>query len=694
MKFGDARVLYWLPVVILALSAFFYWAWQRRQRDILLFVRSRLLAELTVGLSSVRRKIRLVLLVVAVAAILLALAKPRWGVTFEEVKQSGLDIVVGIDVSRSMTAEDVAPNRLARAKLAAMELMPLAQRDRLGLIAFAGSAFLQCPLTLDEEAFRQSVDTLEVGLIPQGGTALGEAIEVARESFKKEAGNPKVLVLITDGEDHEPGALEAAEKAAGEGVRIFTIGVGTAEGEMLHQKDPNEPFFKDSEGNVVKSRLDETTLRELAAKGNGFYLPMRGAKVMDTLYERGLAPLFGLGGGKLGDRADKAAPRMLKHYREQFQWFLGLAILALLLEQFLPERRAVFKADKSIRDSSSPLGKLVTTLAWLALAQTVSASSGTAMRSYQDGHYRSAFQEYKKLLDKNPQDTRLSYNAGVAAYQDKQYEEAIPLLNEALKSPDIKLQQQALYNLGNTQYRVGQQLEDPQQKQAAWENAVQQFENALKLDAKDSDAKFNLDLVKKQLEELKKQQEQSQKDDQKQEDKKDDQKEDKKDEKKDDKKQDKQDQKDQQKKDQQKQDQKDQNQKDQKQDQQDSSQDKKQDQQKQQNEQDKQKGTNQPPQNDKKDEKKDDKKDGQQQPQPEPKKDEKKPKGDSDPKPSEGTKGAQPPPPEQNGNAVPMGAMSKEQAERLLDALKREEKALIFRQQTPPKNQPRSFKDW
>jgi Ca-activated chloride channel family protein len=179
MTFGNVPMLWILLATVLMLSGFLYWAWRRRQKDILLFVRSRLLAELTVGLSSVRRKIRLVLLVAGVAAAMFALARPRWGVTYEEMRQHGLDIIVAVDTSRSMTAEDVPPNRLARAKLAALELMPLAKRDRLGLIAFAGTAFLQCPLTLDEEAFRQSVDVLDVGLIPQGGTALAEAIEVA-----------------------------------------------------------------------------------------------------------------------------------------------------------------------------------------------------------------------------------------------------------------------------------------------------------------------------------------------------------------------------------------------------------------------------------------------------------------------------------------------------------------------------------
>src|SRR5204863_10043701 len=166
-----------------------------------------------------------------------------------ETRQRGLDIVVAIDTSKSMLAEDITPNRLARAKLAALDLMQQAKSDRLGLLAFAGSAFLQCPLTIDDNAFRQSVESLDVNIIPQGGTALAEAINTALTAFK-EGENFKVLVLFTDGEDNDEGALAAAEAAAKEGMKIFTIGVGTAEGELLRMKDAKgrTDYIRDDQG--------------------------------------------------------------------------------------------------------------------------------------------------------------------------------------------------------------------------------------------------------------------------------------------------------------------------------------------------------------------------------------------------------------------------------------------------------------
>src|SRR5438094_3779998 len=317
MKFANPQMIWLLLVTVPLLAWFLLWAWRRKQALIAQFVQARLLAQLTVGVSPWRQKIRLGLLVLAVACALLALARPQWGFDWEEAKRRGLDIVVGIDTSRSMLAEDVRPNRLARAKLAALDLMKVSKSDRLGLVAFAGDAFLQCPLTLDEQAFRQSLEALEVGIIPQGGTALTEAIEAALSAYKEVGDNFKILVLFTDGEDHDSGALGAAEKAAKAGLRIFTVGVGTPNGELLRVTDESgaASYIKDEQGNVVKSRLDETLLQKIAFATGGFYLPLRGANAVETLYEKGLGPL----------PKSESSARLVRNYHERYQWPLALA---------------------------------------------------------------------------------------------------------------------------------------------------------------------------------------------------------------------------------------------------------------------------------------------------------------------------------------------------------------------------------
>lgn len=331
MRFALPSLL-WLLLLVPLLAAFLIWAWHTKERLIRQFVQSRLLAQLTVGVSKTRQKVRLGLLVAAVTFGLLALARPQWGFSWEEVSQKGLDIVVAIDTSRSMLAADIPPNRLERAKFAALDLMKLAKNDRLGLVAFAGSSFLQCPLTLDEEAFRQSVAALDVNIIPQGGTAIAETIQTALAAFK-EGENHKILVLFTDGEDHETGVVEAAKAASAKGLRIFTIGVGSAEGELIRVRDDKGKldFLKDEQGNVVKSRLNETLLQQIAGAADGFYLPLRGANTAETLYERGLAPL---------PKSEFNAKLMQRHH-ERFYWPLGIAVVLLILEMFLPERQKV-----------------------------------------------------------------------------------------------------------------------------------------------------------------------------------------------------------------------------------------------------------------------------------------------------------------------------------------------------------------
>ncbi|PAW77788.1 MAG: hypothetical protein B9S33_20010 [Pedosphaera sp. Tous-C6FEB] len=509
--------LLWLLLLVPLLAVFLLWAWRTKERLIAQFVQSRLLAQLTVGVSKPRQKVRLVLLVMAVACAVLALARPQWGFTWEEVSQKGLDIVVAIDTSRSMLAADIAPHRLARAKLAAIELAKLAKTDRLGLVAFAGSSFLQCPLTLDEEAFRQGVAALDVNIIPQGGTAIAETIQTALAAFK-DGDNHKVLILFTDGEDHESGVIEAAQAASAKGLRIFAIGIGTAAGELVRVPDAKGKldFLKDDSGNVVQSKLNETLLQQIAGAANGFYLNLRGANTMDILYERGLAPL---------PKSEFNAKLMQRHH-ERFYWPLGIAIVLLIVEMFLPERQKVRRPAEGARSSTSAAVLLALLLAALS-PLSARASSATALKHYEAGKYEAAFKEYDRLRRARPEDARLAFNAGAAAYQAKQFEDAARHFSSATGAREPELAQGAFYNLGNAYYQLGDTAEQPPQKREAWESAVNFYDAALKLRPADADALHNRDLVKRKLEELKQQQDQQPKDDPKQDDKKDDQQNDK-----------------------------------------------------------------------------------------------------------------------------------------------------------------------
>ena len=494
MRFEYPQLLWLLPLLPALVLVFLWWSHRKRRQLLSRFVQARLLPELTVGISTARQRARTLLWAGAAGLLVMALARPQWGFTWEEARQRGLDIVVAVDTSKSMLAEDLKPNRLARAKLAALDLMQQAQADRLGVIAFAGGAFLQCPLTLDDGAFRQCINELDVNIIPQGGTALAEAIRTATEAFKDEE-NFKVLVLFTDGEDHDPGAIEAAAEASEAGMRIFTIGLGTEEGEILRVRNSEGrvDYVRDSEGQVVKSRLNAATLQQIAGTAKGFFLPLRGADTVDTLYEEGLAPL----------PKSESESRLFQRYHEQFHWPLGLAILLLTLEILLPERK---REGSGARTAGT--GVLTAALVgWVALTPNrLLASAASASRDYQAGDYPAALEEFDRLRAERGEDPRLTYNAGAAAFRAGKYEEAAERYGLATGAPDLTLQEQAYYNRANALYRAGEQQSELEEKKSRWERAIRDYDSALKLDPSDPDAQFNLEFVKKRLEELEQQQ--------------------------------------------------------------------------------------------------------------------------------------------------------------------------------------------
>ena len=498
MNFAYKHILWSLLIILPALTLFFWWAWRERQRLMTQFIQARLLPGLIFGVSPTRQKVRFALTTIAFALLIIALARPQWGFTWQESKQKGLDIVVAIDTSKSMLAEDIAPNRLQRAKLAALDLMQQAKSDRLGLVAFAGGAFLQCPLTIDDNAFKQSVEMLDVNIIPQGGTALAEAINTSLAAFK-EGDNFKVLVLFTDGEDNDENAVAAAEAAAKEGMKIFTIGIGTTEGELLRVKDAKgrTDYIRDDEGNVVKSRLNEALLQQIAgATEGGFYLAMRGAKTIDTLYEKGLAPL----------PKSEGQEKLIKRMHERYHWPLGAAIVLLLVEMMMPERKK--SKTSNVQRSTLNVAASVILAVIVFLPSIVAASPATALKEFNSGSFTNALTEYERLLNEQtlkqkPEDPRLHFNAGTAAYRATNYSVAIQHFNAVLTAKDIRLQQSAYYNLGNTHFKLGQQADDLDKLQEAWEEAIKQFEHAVALDKTDENAAFNLVFVKQGIEQIK-----------------------------------------------------------------------------------------------------------------------------------------------------------------------------------------------
>ncbi len=331
MKLGNLQALHYIWLLI-TLVLFYLWSVSKRKRAMEGFADRELLKDLTHSLNEKKHRTKGLLIGASIFFIILALMRPQWGFEWQEVKRSGLDIMIAIDTSNSMLAEDVKPNRLMRSKLAVKDLLKKLRGDRVGLIAFAGSAFTQCPLTIDYNGFMLSLDALDVNIIPKGGTSLTSAIKAAIQSYEGGIKKHKVLVIITDGEDHEGSALKLAQEAKDLGIKIFTIGIGTKDGELIPVVDSagNRTYLKDRKGNVVKTRLDESVLQEIALTTGGSYVKATSTKFgLVTIYEEKLAGL----------EKEETENKMVKKFHDRFQIPLLLALLLLCIEAFVRERR-------------------------------------------------------------------------------------------------------------------------------------------------------------------------------------------------------------------------------------------------------------------------------------------------------------------------------------------------------------------
>jgi Ca-activated chloride channel homolog len=300
-------------------------------------------------------------------------------------------------------------------------------------------------------------------------------------------------------------------------LKIFTIGIGTTAGDLIRitDQDGNSDYVRDPDGNVVKTHLNEALLREIASTTGGFYLPLRGANVMDTLYDRGLAPL----------PKSEGAGRMIRNYHEWFQVPLVIVILLLLAEMFLPDRKRAkgavqyspiqpfMAAPPPIKVAAAPPGEIppvisaVVLLAFLFLPMAALGSPASALRYYNSGNYTNALQEYSRLSHIETNDFRYIFNAGDAAYRATNFDLAQTLFLDATLAPDINLQQKAYYNLGNTQFRIGesefsQQDIDLDAIQSTWEDAVRSYDRAYSLNTNDVDAAYNLAFAKNGVAEI------------------------------------------------------------------------------------------------------------------------------------------------------------------------------------------------
>lgn len=317
---------------VLTIGLFLYWAIRRKKRLLGQFGDLPLLMRTAPYISFARQRTKALLLIVVLILGVMAVARLQFGTHLELLKREGIDLIVALDVSTSMLAQDMKPNRLEKAKQELRSIIDRLQGDRIGLIAFAGQAFVQCPLTLDYGAARLLLSAMDNSSVSVQGTSLAFALDEAGMAFDQKEKKHRVLVLLTDGEDHAGDAEQAAERARSNGIKVYTVGIGNPAGEpipILDQAGNQVGFKKDENGEVIVSKLDETTLQKISlATGGKYYNVSAGEMELDRIFE------------EIGRMEKKELEgTLVTKYDDRFQWPLMFAVLLAVGEFFLPEKK-------------------------------------------------------------------------------------------------------------------------------------------------------------------------------------------------------------------------------------------------------------------------------------------------------------------------------------------------------------------
>jgi len=328
MRFGNPEYFFFwllLPVII----GFFIWAYQRRRAALKRFASLDLIGKLTPSSGLSRQVVKWSLFCLFFFFLVLALVRPRFGAKLEMVERKGIDLIVALDISQSMLAEDIVPNRIDLAKHEIAKLIDMLQGDRIGLVVFAGESFVQCPLTLDYGAAKMFLDAVSTGWVERQGTALADAIDKSSEAFRTQKRKHKVLLIISDGEDQEGDAVAAAKRAADEGIIIYTIGVGSERGVPIpvRRSNDNVVYKKDRHGNLVMTKLNPVMLEKIAIEGKGSYFHA-GSNLELSRIITDIASM---------EKKDLGTSKITT-YEERYQFPLAIALLLFLVEFFIPER--------------------------------------------------------------------------------------------------------------------------------------------------------------------------------------------------------------------------------------------------------------------------------------------------------------------------------------------------------------------
>ena len=503
MTFENQLWLTFTPLIVLLFAGLFAFGLRRREALLSRFAAARLLDQLTEKASQQRTLLKAGLMLLALALIGVALARPQYGVDWIERKARGLDIVFVLDSSKSMLATDLRPTRLDRAKLAIIDLVKRLESDRIGLVAFAGNAFLQTPPTLDYSAFRENLDSIGQTSISRGGSDIGRAIREAAKAFPKD-NNFKVVILLTDGEDQEQQAIDTAREVAKDGIKIYTIGIGTPEGEYLKVRNAQgtEEFIRDSSGQPVRSQLDERTLQEIAQLTGGSYSRLSDQS-LNRLYNSVLATL----------PREERESELQEARIERYQWALSAACILLVLEIFIRRRSKASIQLAVIIATTSLLLPIPSEAQELEPATAPTESLELPLPPTQESP--------EAIIHEPETDPRVLYNQAHKQLKAGDYAEATRLYEAAIElSEDVSLERDALYNMAHSINQVGEAALEAQDFEAAiesWKQAEALFKSANEIDSSDAisiEDATSIEARRNALEEFLKQQEPQDQEDQ------------------------------------------------------------------------------------------------------------------------------------------------------------------------------------
>lgn len=477
-RFESPQYLY-LLLVLVALAAIHYYIIYKKKRQVKRFGDPELTRQLFLGVSRWRPEVKFWITMLALASFIVALARPQFGTRLDTRERTGIEAIIALDVSNSMLAEDVKPNRLEKAKMMVSNMVDGMRDDKIGLIVFAGQAFVQLPITSDYVSAKMFLETISPSMMSVQGTDIAEAINLSMRSFTQQEDVSRAIFVITDGEDNEARGVEAAKQAASKGVRVYVLGIGNPGGAPIPIPGTGQ-YIIDDEGNTVVSRLSEEMCREIATAGNGSYIYVDNSSSAQK---------------KLSEQVDRLAKAKMEsqiysEYDEQFQGFVLIGILLLLLDVFLLERESKSTWLSNLFHRGRPVAALFLLIfSMTAMAQTDRDYIRRGNRLMRDSVYDKAQVEYQKAIEKDNTNPISHFNLGNALLYQNKAEDAMKEYETAARLEKDKTRLAQIY------HNMGVVLQSAKQ----FDKAVACYRNSLRNDPTNDETRYNYALSLFQL---------------------------------------------------------------------------------------------------------------------------------------------------------------------------------------------------